>query len=186
MMRKLIDKYMDEGGLSGDDWLRLKRHLPTCTACSGYMSAAQGLEQALAYRPPLAAPLALVNSVLLALPPTTASRPPRPMWGSGLLVAMVGLLGLLLTFGPDSYLLDNLLGWLGDVKGAVGNVGQGVSDWVNNPSLGADNFAVELFQQHQTVLLGLCLVTVALFMVLYQTLSAPLPAAARAHRQGAR
>ncbi len=186
-IRKLIDRYTDSyspppsggegqgGGLAGNDWLLLKRHLATCADCDRYMMVAQGLEQALAYRPPLDQPLGFVHAVLRSLPPTLAAQPARPAWRGRAIVAALALVGLLLMFAPDTYLLNLLTAWLGDTSGTVSSAGQGISDWVSNPSLGAGNFASELFSQHQTVLLGLCTLTIALFSMLYQVLSAPLP-----------
>jgi hypothetical protein len=187
MMRKLIDLYTDSyslppsggegwgGGLDGDDWLRLKRHLASCRACDHYMAAAQRLEQTLAERPPLAQPLGFVHAVLRSLPPTLATPPPRPAWRGRALVAALALVGLILMLVPDTYLLNLLTTWLGDASGTVSSAGQGISDWVSNPSLGAGNFASELFSQHQIILLGLCTLTIALCSMLYQALSAPLP-----------
>ena len=185
MMRKLIDRYTDSyplppsggwgGGLDGDDWLRLKRHLAACPACDRYMATAQRLEQTLAERPPLAQPLGFVHAVLRSLPPALAAPTTRPAWRGRALVAALALVGLILMFVPDTYLLDQLSSWLGDASGTVNSAGQGISDWVSNPSLGAGNFASELFSQHQTILLGLCTLTIALFSMLYQALSAPLP-----------
>ncbi len=186
-MRKLIDRYADSyspppsqgegwgGGLGDDDWLRLKRHLAGCFACERYMAAAQRLEQTLAERPPLAQPLGFVNAVLRSLPPAPATTASRPAWRGRALVAALALVGLLLMFVPDTYLLNQFAIWLGDANATVSSAGQGISDWVSNPSLGAGNFASELFSQHQTILLGLCTLTLALFSMLYQALSVPLP-----------
>ncbi len=196
MMCKLIDQYADshslppsgedsqshslppsggEGQGEGDGWLRLKRHLASCAACDRYMKAAQRLEQTLAYRAPLDQPLGFVNAVLRSLPPAQATPPPHPAWRGRALIAALALVGLLLMFVPDTYLLNLLSTWLGDASGTVSSAGQSISDWVNNPSIGAGDFASELFSQHQIILLGLCTLTIALFSMLYQALSAPLP-----------
>ncbi len=199
MMRKLIDRYADSYSLpigegqeglpnslprlgegwgewrEGNDWLRLKHHLAGCPACERYMVAAQRLEQMLAERPPLDQPLGFVHAVLRSLPPALATPLPRPAWRGRILVAALALVGLLLMFIPDTYLLNLIATWFGDASTTVNSAGQGISDWVSNPSLGAGNFASELFSQHQTILLGLCTLTIALFSMLYQALSAPLP-----------
>lgn len=172
-IRQLIDRYTNEGELSGDDWPRLKGHLATCADCDRYMAGAQRLEGALAYRPQLDAPLGFVNAVLRVLP--IAVTPVRHAWRSRALVGGMALVGLILMFLPDTYLLNLFAGWLGDLGDAVSNAGQGLSDWASNPSLGSSDFANELFSQHQSVLLGLCILTVALVTILFQALSAPLP-----------
>jgi anti-sigma factor RsiW len=179
-MCQLIDRYTSDRELSGDDWLRLKRHLATCAACAGYMAAAQRLEGELAYRPALDAPLGFVNAVLRSLPPMVA--PVRHAWRSRALVFTLAVAGLALMLVPDTYLLNQLASWLGDLGSAVSNAGQGLSDWASDPSLGGSDFASELFNQHQTVLLGLCILTIALVAILFQALTAPLPAPHHARR----
>lgn len=138
------------------------------------------LEDKLAYHPPLREPLGFVNAVLRSLPAALPLVSARPSLRSRLLVAAIALGGLLLMLLPDTFLLGTIAGWLADVGGTVSSAGESLNTFVNNPAVNSNDFARDLFS-HPSVLLGLCLLTLALFLMLYQALSTPLP---NAHNGG--